>query len=111
MNIASNGTDTVTLTLTDPIALDGSDDGTYTIEVTPTDRAGNTGTTVGHEFYLVSQRHQPEIRLTLPETIRLNDLTTIAVELVDYIGAGIDFDASTLTPQKPPRCSGPTRDV
>ena len=42
VNVTSNGIDTATLTLTKPIALDGSDDGTYTIEVTPTDRAGNT---------------------------------------------------------------------
>ena len=32
VNVTSNGIDTATLTLTKPIALDGSDDGTYTIE-------------------------------------------------------------------------------
>ena len=101
VNVTSNDTDTATLTLANPIALDGSDDGTYAIEVTPTDRAGNTGVTVTREFYLVSQRHQPEIRLTVPETTRVNDLTTVVVELVDYIGAGIDFDASTLTVRNP----------
>ena len=97
VNVASNDTDTATLTLANPIALDGSDDGTYAIEVTPTDRAGNTGVTVTREFYLVSQKHQPEVRLTMPETTRVNDLTTIVVELMNYVGAGIDFDASTLT--------------
>ena len=45
VNVTSNGIDTATLTLTKPIALDGSDDGTYTIEVTPIDRAGNNGAT------------------------------------------------------------------
>ena len=97
VNITSNGTDTITLTLTEPIALDGSDDGTYRIEITPTDRAGNSGTTAVREFYLISQKHEPEIRLTIPETTTVNSLATITAEIADYIGAGIDFDASTLT--------------
>ena len=98
VNIASNGMDTVTLTLLKPVALDGSDDGTYTIKVTPTDRAGNTGDPAVREFYLVSQKHEPEIRLTLPETTIVNSVPTlVVVELMDYVGAGIDFDASTLS--------------
>ena len=97
VNVTSNGIDTATLTLTKPIALDGSDDGTYAIEVTPTDRAGNEGVPVLREFYLVSQKHEPEVRLTMPETTTVNSLPTIVVELIDYVGAGIDFDASTVT--------------
>ena len=96
VNITSNGTDTITLTLTEPIALDGSDDGTYRIEITPTDRAGNSGTTAVREFYLISQKHEPEIRLITPETTTVNSLATITADIVDYKGAGIDFDASTL---------------
>ena len=96
VNITTNGTTAATLILAKPIALDGSDDGTYTIEITPMDLAGNVGVTVQREFYLVSQS-QPEIRLTMPETTTVNDLTTVAVELNGYIGAGIDFDASELT--------------
>ncbi|MDE0399968.1 MAG: Ig-like domain-containing protein [Candidatus Poribacteria bacterium] len=96
VNITSNGTDKATLTLAEPIALDGSDDGTYTIEITPTDLAGNLGTTVRREFYLISQT-QPEIRLTMPETTTVNNLTTVVAELSGYIGAGIDLDASALT--------------
>ena len=101
VNVTSNGIDTATLTLAKPIALDGSDDGTYAIEVTPIDRAGNTGATVVREFYLVGQKHEPEIRLTLPETTTVSSLPMIAVELVDYVGAGIDFDASTVTVSNP----------
>ena len=101
VNVNSNGTDTATLTLLKPIALDGSDDGVYTIEVTPADLAGNTSATFVREFYLVSQKHEPEVRLTLPETTTLNTLPTVAVELVDYIGAGIDFDASTVVVRNP----------
>ena len=33
----------------------------------------------------------------MPETTTVNDLTTVVAELSGYIGAGIDFDASTLT--------------
>ena len=97
VNITSNGTDTVTLTLAEPIALDGSDDGTYAIKVAPTDRAGNTDVPVVREFYLVSQKHEPEIRLTMPETSVVSGLRTVVVELIDYVGAGVDFDASTVT--------------
>ncbi len=97
VNITSNGTDTVTLTLAEPIALDGSDDGTYAIKVSPTDRAGNTGVPIVREFYLVSQKHEPEIRLTMPETSVVSGLPTVVVELIDYVGAGIDFDASTVS--------------
>ena len=97
VNITSNGTDTVTLTLAEPIALDGSDDGTYAIKVSPTDRAGNTGVAVVREFYLVSQKHEPEIRLTMPETSVVSGLGTVVIELIDYVGAGVDFDASTVT--------------
>ena len=96
VNITSDGTGTATLTLAEPVALDGSDDGTYTIEISPTDLAGNVGVPVRREFYLVSQS-RPEIRLTTPETTTVNDLTTVVAELSGYIGAGIDFDASTLT--------------
>ena len=100
VNVTSNGIDTATLTLTEPIALDGSDDGTYAIEVTATDRSGNRGAAV-REFYLISQKHEPEIRLTMPETTTVNSLPTVAVQLVDYIGAGIDFDASTVAVRDP----------
>ena len=101
VNVTSNGIDTATLTLAKSIALDGSDDGTYAIAITPIDLAGNAGVAVVREFYLVSQKHEPEIRLTMPETTTVNSLPTVAVQLVDYVGAGIDFDVSTLTVANP----------
>ena len=101
VNVTSSGTDTATLTLTKLIALDGSDDGTYTIEVTPTDRAGNTGATAVREFYLVSEKHQPEVRLTMPEATSVNNLMTVTAQLIDYVGVGIDFDASTVVVRNP----------
>lgn len=111
VNITSNGADTVILTLAEPIALDGSDDGTYAIKVSPTDRAGNTGIPVVREFYLVSQKHEPEVRLVMPETTTLNSLPTVVVELVDYVGAGIDFDASTVTVRSPQGVLVPEKDL
>ncbi|RKU20433.1 hypothetical protein C6500_09060 [Candidatus Poribacteria bacterium] len=111
VNITSNGTDTVTLALAEPIALDGSDDGAYAIKVSPTDRAGNTGVPVVREFYLVSQKHEPEIRLTMPETTLVNSLPTVAVELIDYVGAGIDFDASTVVVRDPEGDLVPAKEI
>ena len=105
VNITSNGTETATLTVLAPFAVDGSDDGLYVIEVTPVDRAGNQGAAARREFFLVSQR-APKIRLLRPETSTVNSLTSdaeglVAVEFVDYIGVGIDFDASTLAVKSP----------
>ena len=96
VDISSNGSDTATLSILQPIALDGSDDGTYIIEVTPTDRAGNVGSVARREFYLVSQV-QPQVRLILPETGTVNNLGDITVQLDDYIGTGINFASSTIT--------------
>ena len=105
VNITSNGTETATLTVLAPFAVDGSDDGLYVIEVTPVDRAGNQGAAARREFFLVSQT-APKLRLLRPETSTVNSLTSdaeglVAVELVDYIGVGIDFDASTLVVKSP----------
>ena len=110
INVTSNGTENATLTVLAPFAVDGSDDGPYVIEVTPRDRAGNQGATARREFFLVSQT-APKIRLLRPATATVNSLTAdaadaninalVAVELVDYIGVGIDFDASTLIVKAP----------
>ena len=96
VNISSNGTDTITLTLLQEIAIDGSDDGTYTIEITPSDRAGNMGAAVRRQFYLVSKT-QPRVRLATPETGTVNNLSDISAVIDNYIGAGINFDDSTIT--------------
>ena len=96
VNISSNGTDTVTLTLLQQIALDGSDDGTYTIEVTPADNAGNVGAPIRRPFYLVSTT-QPRIRLTTPETNTVRNITQISAVIENYIGIGIDFNNSYIS--------------
>ena len=110
VNITNNGRDTATLSVLEPIALDGSDDGTYAIEVIPTDRAGNVGATARREFYLVSQV-RTEVRLTTPETTTVNSLGLVVAELIDYVGPGIDFNASTLTVTNPQGVAVPEREV
>ena len=101
VSVSSNGTDTVVLSLVNPIALDGSDDGAYSIEMTPVDLVGNGGVSVTRTFYLVSESHQPEVRLTVPESVRVSDFTTVAVELLGYTGAGVDLEASSVVVRYP----------
>ncbi len=95
VDVTSNGRNTATLTLLQPIALDGSDDGTYIIEVTPIDRAGNVGSVVRRQFYLVSQT-QPQVRLTAPARGTVSSLSDMTVEIANYIGSGINYDLSTI---------------
>lgn len=92
-----NGRDTVSLALAQPLAIDGSEDGTYTIEITPVDGANNAGPTVRRQFFIASR--MPEIRLNTPTETRINDLTTIDVQLFNYVGPGLDFaeSGSTIT--------------
>ena len=98
VNITSNGIDTATLTLAQPIALDGSDDGTYTIEVTPTDLAGNLGAPVRREFYLVSQSQLPIVTSVLIDgklgtIVYVNgDAAKIVAAFADLSGDGLDLD-------------------
>ena len=90
-----NGTDTVSLTLPEPLAIDGSEEDEYIIEITPVDRANNAGATVQRRFFVASR--MPEIRLNAPTETRINNLTTIDVQLFDYIGPGLDFSESKST--------------
>ena len=88
---SNNGKDKTVLTLSDPLATDGSDDGEYRIEITPVDRAGNASARIERRFFFTSQR--PEIRLNAPAKEEVNALTTIDAQLFDYVGSGIDFSA------------------
>ena len=90
--VHDNGRDTVSLTLAQSLAIDGSGDGEYTIEITPVDGANNAGATVGRQFFVASRI--PEIRLNTPTETRINNLTTIDVQMFDYIGPGLDFSES-----------------
>ncbi len=94
-DVSNNGTDTIRLTLAKPLAIDGSDDGEYTIEITPVDVAGNTGSVIRHRFFFATKT--PEIRLNTPAGTRINSLATIEAQLFDYVGSGIDFSTSKST--------------
>ena len=89
VDTSDNGQDTVTLTLAKPLATDGSDDGEYTIEIAPADRAGNTGAVRAHRFFLDTRI--PEIRLNSPSETQISTLTTIETQLLGYSGPGIYF--------------------
>ena len=93
--VHDNGRDTVSLTLAQSLAIDGSGDGEYTIEITPIDGANNAGATVRRQFFVASR--MPEIRLNTPTETRVNNLTTIDAQLFDYIGPGLDFSESQST--------------
>ena len=93
--VHDNGRDTVSLILAQSLAIDGSGDGEYTIEITPVDGANNAGATVGRQFFVASRI--PEIRLNTPTETRINNLTTIDVQMFDYIGPGLDFSESKST--------------
>ena len=90
-----NGRDTVSLTLAQALAIDGSEDGEYTIEITPVDGANNAGATVRRQFFIASRL--PEIRLNTPTDTQISNLTTIDAQLFNYIGPGLDFAESKST--------------
>jgi hypothetical protein len=104
--LASNGTVTpgvqsvegnrLIYRLSQPLADDGSADGTYTLSVTPVNRAGRRGTP--QQFSFVYDTAAPEVDL---DTIALivaepgvnNALNEIRVDLADASpGSGIDWD-------------------
>ena len=93
--VHDNGRDTVSLTLAQSLAIDGSEDGEYTIEITPVDGADNAGATIRRQFFVASRI--PEIRLNTPTETRIDNLTTIDAQLFDYIGPGLDFSESKST--------------
>ena len=86
----------ITLKLFSERKKDGSDDGKYTIEITPEDRAGNrSNTAFGYTFIFVTQ--PPEIVSITPEDKTfVNQVNTVAVQLSDYSGIGIDFEESKI---------------
>ncbi|HIE27368.1 TPA: hypothetical protein EYP66_08795, partial [Candidatus Poribacteria bacterium] len=101
-----NGVDTITLNFP-ARRTDGSQDGAYTIEITPADRAGNiAGSAYRYEFILATQA--PDIALITPEDQEaVNMVETIEVRLLDYSGAGIDFDNSKIILRNPDNISIP----
>ena len=93
-DLTSDGDRQVFLTLAQPLATNGSDDGEYSTIISLGDRAGNT-LEVEHTFVYDTQA--PTLVNTDPagDLVR-DDLTSIVVDLSDRGGSGIDFAVSQL---------------
>ena len=94
-NLTSDGDSQVFLTLAQPLATNGINDGEYSVVISLRDRAGNTHE-VEHTFVYDTQA--PTLANTDPsgDLIR-DDLTTITADLNDLGGSGIDFTVTHLT--------------
>ena len=84
------------LTLDEPLPLDGSRDGEYTVELAFTDNAGNT-LTIDHS--IVYDTQAPTIVSTVPAhgAQLTEDVTQIQVVLDDKGDSGIDWSLTTVT--------------
>ena len=99
-NQSDNGVDTVYLSF-NPLRADGSDDGFYRVQVTPTDLAGNTLTSPV-EFQFFYGTRKPEVISTTPaEFASVTHLTEVSAILQDHSGEGIDFDRATILLKSP----------
>ncbi len=99
-NQSDNGSDTVYLSF-NPLRVDGSDDGSYRVQVTPADLAGNTLTSP-IEFPLFYSTRKPEVIATTPaEFASVTHLTEVSATLRDHSGQGIDFDRATILLRAP----------
>ena len=94
-DLTTDGHSRILLTLTQPLATNGGDDGEYSIVIDLSDRAGNT-LKIEHTFFYDTQA--PTLVDTDPagDLIR-DDLTSIVARLNDNGGSGIDFAVSELT--------------
>ena len=99
-NQSDNGVDTVYLSF-NSLRADGSDDGFYRIQVTPTDLAGNTLTSPV-EFQFFYGTRKPEVISTTPAGFAaVTHLTEVSAILQDHSGEGIDFDRATILLRAP----------
>ncbi len=94
-DLTADGDSHVFLTLAQPLATNGSDDGEYAVIINLADRAGNT-LRIEHTFIYDTQA--PVLVNTDPagDLIR-DDLTLITADLGERGGSGIDFEVSRLT--------------
>ncbi len=94
-DLTSDGDSLILLTLVQPLATNGSDDGEYSVVINLGDRAGNTFEV---EHTIAYDTQAPTLVETDPagDLIR-DDLTSIIADLSDLGGSGIDFTVSQLT--------------
>ena len=99
-NQSDNGVDIVYLSF-NPLRADGSDDGLYRVQVTPTDLAGNTLTSP-IEFQFFYGTREPEVVSTTPaEFASVTQFTEVSAILQDYSGGGIDFNRAAILLKAP----------
>ena len=93
-DLTTDGDSQILLTLAQPLATNGGDDGEYSVVIDLSDRAGNTYK-IEHTFVYDTQA--PTLVDTDPagDLIR-DDLTSIVADLSDSGGSGIDFAVSQL---------------
>ena len=82
------------LTLDQPLPLDGSQDGEYTVEIELADKAGNV-LSLNHP--IVYDTQSPTVVSTVPEdgALLTEDITQFQVNLNDEGGSGIDWDVTS----------------
>ena len=90
-NRSDNGVDVITLRVQD--IQTSTIEGIYTIEVTPADRAGNVADSPYLSSFTFAPR-EPSITLEPTDNAPTNQLRQITATLQDYVGPGIDFDAT-----------------
>ena len=95
-NLTHNETDRIFLTLPQPLAKDGSEDGEYTVQVTLVDKSGNK---YAAEHSIVYDTQAPQLVSTVPADgdILTDDVSQVQATLEDAGGSGIDFAATTFT--------------
>ncbi|MCD6508119.1 Ig-like domain-containing protein [Candidatus Poribacteria bacterium] len=95
VNKSDDGVSTIYLSF-NKLRADGTDDGTYQIEVKPLDKAGNgLAASLIYEFYYVTQK--PEVVTSNPAKYSfVNQLAAVSATLKDHSGQGIDLDASSI---------------
>ena len=103
-NQSDNGANTVYLSF-NPLRADGSDDGFYRVQVTPTDLAGNTLTSPVEFPFFYSTRKPKVIATTPTEFAAVTHLTEVSATLQDHSGEGIDFNRTTILLTAPDQLS------
>ena len=85
-----------------PLAIDGTDDGLYTVTVTPKDLLRNVVATET-KFYFLYDTTPPRIVRTIPKDREgiVSPIDAVSVVLDDGSGSGIDFDNSTVSLKGP----------
>ena len=92
----------------DARATDGSEDGRYSLVVTPVDVAGNVAGRTNIRFDYATQL--PEVaQLSLAESGFVNQLLKIEAQLAEFSGQGIDFAASSIRLMNPDGTDVPGR--